>query len=137
MLLTLYRQPSAAGATIGELLVDGVHQCWTLEDVIRPPGIHIPGQTAIAPGRYRVEITMSRRFARPMPLLLDVPGFAGVRIRPGNIAGDTEGCILVGRAKGDVWIGQSRPAFTALFRRLEGGCAAGEVHIEIVNPPGA
>ncbi len=135
MLLTLRRQPSAQGATIGELLVDGRHECWTLEDVVRPLGQKVPGQTAIPAGRYPVVIAMSRRFARRMPLLLGVPGFRGVHIRPGNSSGETEGCILVGRRRAGVWIGQARPAFAALFRRLNTAFADGEIWIEIHDPP--
>ena len=59
----------------------------------------IPGRTAIPEGRYRVLITKSYRFQCWLPLLLDVPGFSGIRIHAGNTVKDTTGCIIVGRNK--------------------------------------
>lgn len=106
--------------TIGSLAVDGTWQCWTLEDVVRPKGIKVPGQTAIPFGRYRVIITPSPRFGRDLPLLVDVPFFSGVRIHAGNTASDTEGCILVGpdRCSDGKSIGRSRVALDNLFIKL-------------------
>lgn len=118
MLMVLQRQPSADGATIGELSIDGQHECWTCEDVVRPPGVKVPGQTAIPAGRYRVTVTFSNRFQRLLPLVNDVPGFTGIRIHPGNTAADTEGCILPGVVKGTNNVGQSRMAFEPLFAKI-------------------
>ena len=118
MNLTLQRQPSTNGTTIGELLIDDAHECWTLEDVVRPTGVKVPGETAIPAGRYRVTVTFSKRFQRLLPLVNDVPGFEGIRIHPGNTAADTEGCILVGVTKGENSVGQSRMAFEPLFAKI-------------------
>jgi hypothetical protein len=114
--------------TIGSLAVDGTWQCWTLEDVVRPKGIKVPGQTAIPFGRYRVVITPSPRFGHDLPLLVDVPFFAGVRIHAGNTATDTEGCILVGAERGSDGksIGRSRVALDNLFIKLSGAIAKRE-----------
>jgi len=120
MQLRLERVQIDHDVTIGSLSADGVWQCWTLEDVVRPKGVKVPGQTAIPAGRYRVVITPSPRFKRDLPLLVDVPNFAGVRIHPGNTAADTEGCILVGAERGadGKSIGRSRVAFDNLFIKL-------------------
>lgn len=83
--------------TIGHLYINGEYYCDTLEDTVRPDGIKVKGSTAIPAGVYKVDWTVSPRFAKFMPLLLDVPNFKGVRIHAGNTQKDTEGCILVGR----------------------------------------
>ena len=134
MNLRLIREPSALGTTLGVLFVDGHYECFTLEDELRED--KIPGETAIPPGRYRVVITPSQRFQRDMPLLMNVPGFAGVRIHSGNVAADTEGCILVGRDRGVGMVLQSRVAFASLFAKLEAALAAKTtaVWLTIENP---
>ena len=130
MELLLLRGKSSAQSTIGELTVDGAHECFTLEDVVRP--VKVANETAIPAGRYRVVITHSPKFKRPMPLLENVPGYEGVRIHWGNAAKDTEGCILVGTTKSTDFIGGSRDEFAVLFDKLQDTIDAGEtVHITV------
>lgn len=126
MELTLIREPSTARSTPGKLLVDGVFECFTLEDIVRPK--KIPGETAIPAGTYKVIINMSNRFKRLLPLLLNVPGFEGVRIHTGNTDKDTEGCILVGTTRSTDFVGNSRVAFGSLFPRMQ---AASSITIAI------
>lgn len=117
MEIELLRNKSSAKSTIGRLLINGTFQCWTLEDVVRPAKIdHV---TAIPSGRYKVIITESARFKRRLPLLVDVPGFAGIRIHPGNSDVDTDGCILPGTNALVDWVGGSRAAFDSLFSVLD------------------
>ncbi len=131
MRLVLTRRPSANGCTIGLLTVDGVHECYTCEDVVRT-GPKVPGQTAIPAGTYPVVVNMSARFKRRLPLLLDVPGFEGIRIHTGNTQFDTEGCILPGRGFTPSGVVQSVLAFDALFAKIEAAHSAGHpVTIEI------
>ncbi len=118
MELRLTRQILSARSTVGILTFDGQFECYTLEDVVRAPGVKIFGETAIPAGRYEVVINFSQRFKRMMPLLLNVPNFDGIRIHSGNTAENTEGCILVGLTKGDDQIGESRRAFANLFPKL-------------------
>jgi hypothetical protein len=115
-----------AVCTIGELLVDGVHECWTLEDVVRPNGEKVYGETAIPYGTYKVGITFSNRFQRDLPLLYDVPDFSGIRIHPGNTAADTHGCLLVGQHKTSTSVTESRLAFDALFPKIRDAIERGE-----------
>lgn len=117
MKIELIRSKSTDKATIGRMLIDGVFQCWTLEDVVRP--VKIAHETAIPAGTYKVVITESARFKRRLPLLVDVPGFDGIRIHPGNSAADTDGCILVGTSRMLDWVSGSRAAFESLFSVLD------------------
>lgn len=104
--------------TIGKLYVDGVKFCDTLEDKVRPYGEKVYGETAIPYGEYKVIITYSQRFKRPLPLLLNVPMFEGIRIHPGNTAVDTHGCILVGVNDSKGRISQSKFTFYQLFKKM-------------------
>jgi hypothetical protein len=124
MILLLERTWCGAACTIGMLSIGGAYECFTLEDVVRPEKIH--GKTAIPAGTYNVIITPSARFKRDLPLVEGVPGFEGIRIHPGNRAEDTEGCILVGVAKGKDFVSESRKAFDALFPKIKAALAAGE-----------
>lgn len=139
MQLLLERLELKSDCTIGSLSVDGDWQCWVLEDVVREvkgqpvASWKIPGETAIPYGRYAIDITMSARFKVLLPLLLNVPGYSGVRIHPGNVAANTEGCLLPGMDRHAASVGSSRLAFDALFARLRAAKAAGlPIEIEIV-----
>ena len=132
MKMVIISSPSSAECTMGKLSIDGVFFCHTLEDVVR--SVKIKGMTAIPAGIYEVIINNSGRFGRPMPLLLDVPGYAGVRIHVGNSAKDTEGCILVGYEKGKDAIYKSKNAYADLFERLKKAMNENEkVTIEIIR----
>jgi hypothetical protein len=134
MKLTLVRNTFTDQSTIGDLSVDGKFFCHTLEDQRRPDGEKVHGSTCIPPGVYRVTVTASARFKRALPLLLNVPNFAGIRIHPGNAPKDTEGCILVGRTKSADFIGESRVVFEPLFALIDSALSRGEkVEIEITE----
>jgi hypothetical protein len=128
MHLTLRRASSDTHRTFGELLIDGVFECYTLEDSIRPK--KIPGKTAIPAGQYAVALTWSERFQTKLPLVIGVPGFEGIRIHAGNTEADTEGCILVGKDRTKDRIIASRLALAALLTKLNGRAAA----LTILNP---
>jgi len=128
MLITIKRLYKTETSTIGELLIDGIFECFTLEDTERD--IKIKGETAIPKGSYKVIINQSNRFKKLLPLLLNVPNFEGVRIHPGNSNHDTEGCILVGQSRNKNYIGQSRKAFDKLFKKMQ---AAKEITLNIVS----
>lgn len=141
MLIEVRRQPSADGCTLGTLYVDGEFECFTLEDIIREipekavESWKVAGETAIPSGTYRIIVTMSTRFKKLLPLLQDVPGFQGVRIHSGNVAADTEGCILVGGRQDKVAVLDSRLAFQALFEKIQAAIKRDEaVYIRITNP---
>jgi len=119
MKLILKRKASLHETTIGALFHDEQFICFTLEDQVRAKKLY--GKTAIPEGTYKVLLTHSPRFKRILPLLVDVPGFDGVRIHTGNTKEDTEGCILPGTGVSDdgKMITGSRDAFNILFNLLK------------------
>ena len=134
MELDLVRRWLSVGSTVGELYVDGVRDCFILEDHYRaPPAVKVPGATCIPCGRYEVRLTHSPKFGRTLPLLVDVPGFTGIRVHPGNYPTDTEGCLLPGRDRLPDAVQGSRLAFDALFAKLL--AAKGEIFITITLAP--
>lgn len=132
MNIEVIRTASTEHCTLGKLYIDGVEQCYTLEDVVREEKVY--GETAIPLGRYRVDVTFSNRFQCDMPLLVDVPNFSGVRIHTGNTDKDTHGCILVGThvsPDGNA-ISDSRGAYNVIFPKIRDAIQRGEeVWIEV------
>lgn len=144
MRLTVLRNPSVGGATIGKLLIDGAFACHTLEDEIRElPGVpvaawKIHGETAIPAGVYRVILESSQRFGPDTLTLCHVPGFAYIRMHAGNTSDHTEGCLLLGMRATDVSLvgGTSRPAVALVKAEVRKALDRGDtVMIEIINPP--
>lgn len=139
MKLKLIRQVFTPKTTLGELFIDGVHFCWTLEDMDRDKNkdgdlsdtgeAKVYGETAIPSGTYKVILTFSNHFKRLLPLLVNVVGYEGVRIHRGNTAKDTLGCVLVGFSKGIDQISQSAVAEEALMVKL---ATAKDIELEIV-----
>ncbi|WP_306600743.1 DUF5675 family protein [Geothrix sp. 21YS21S-2] len=137
--LMVQRRRPIGKNTPGDLYVDGVWECHTVEDLVRKLGPKgegkIPGETAIPAGTYKVIINLSARFGKLMMRLLDVLWFVGILIHGGNTAEDTHGCILVGQkltAQGTIAAGTSTPAITALFAKVQKALAEGrEVWIEV------
>lgn len=133
MNLFLQRQKSNEHRTHGNLYIGDKPECVTLEDPVRD-GEKIPGKTAIPAGNYKIVITKSVRFNKPLPLLLDVPDFEGIRIHAGNSEKDTEGCILVGQVRTPTTVIYSKAALEILQAKIQNELDKGfEVWIEIKN----
>lgn len=143
MNLTLKRKVFTNESTTGELFINDVFECYTLEDTdrgltatmdikdIEKTKIH--SKTAIPYGEYEVVITFSNRFKCLMPLLVNVKGYAGVRIHTGNKAADTEGCILVGKTVGLDFVGNSRAEYAELFAKLSEAAAKEKIILTIIK----
>lgn len=109
MKLKLVREYFTPTETLGSLYIDGKFFCYTLEDKDRGlkqsnaladiQARKVKNQTAIPTGTYKVSVTPSNRFKRPMPLIHDVKGFEGVRLHGGNTHLNTEGCPLIARQR--------------------------------------
>ena len=133
MELTVIRKTFTDRSTIGDLMFRDEWFCFTLEDMVREPGVKIPGRTAIPEGRYPLVIDQSNRFRRAMPHILDVPMFTGIRIHTGNRAKDVEGCIAIGYTKDRDFIGKSVAAFNTFFDRLYEGLLHDKAFITIMR----
>ena len=92
--------------TIGKMYIDGKYFCDTIEDVNRDLNKNgkfdgneakVQDKTCIPFGIYKVKVTMSNRFKRLLPEVLNVPSFAGIRIHNGVDETSSSGCIIVGK----------------------------------------
>ena len=114
--------------TIGKLYIDGQYMCDTCEDKVRDLSKEkkVYGETAIPYGTYKVSWTYSPKFKKYMPLLEDVPQFAGIRIHSGNTAKDSLGCILVGENKQKGMVLNSRATVNKIYPIIKKGCVSKE-----------
>lgn len=140
MKLLLERDVFNPEFTLGKLHVLNIRQFYTCEDAMREvkgkpvADWKIRAQTAIPVGNYKVIINWSNRFKKHLPLLLDVPGFTGIRIHSGNHKDHTEGCILVGTGRTMDGVSNSRYAMNILQKAIEEAIKRGEnVTIEVRN----
>jgi hypothetical protein len=129
MRLFLKREIFSDTSTIGRLFVNGNFFCYTLEDKDR--GLNdsmslltikakkIFGVTAIPKGTYTIKVSMSNRFKRLLPEILNVKGYEGIRMHRGNYAGDSLGCVILGAKKGNDAVFESTSTEIALVRLLE------------------
>lgn len=123
------RLAPAENATLGKMYLDNVFFCQTCEDEDRFLERSIEdiserkvyGRTAIPRGRYRLLVTFSNRFQKPLPIVLDVPGFDGIRIHGGNRAENSHGCILVGKVRTSTGIAQCADSVQRIISQIEEG----------------
>lgn len=151
MKLVVDRKWPKATYTIGVLYVNGSRFCETLEDADRGlkqtdplstiKAKKVYGETAIPKGKYRITMdVVSAKYAGVtwfknlcggrMPRLLNVPGFDGILIHPGNTPLDTLGCLLVGKNSIKGQLTASRNYFEKLYKLLDAANKRNEI-IEI------
>ena len=117
--------------TISDFYIDGAKVCNICEDPVRilidknkdgdfndAGEGKIYGDTAIPAGKYEVVITYSNRFKKYLPLLLNVPGYEGIRIHGGSSAIDTHGCLLPGINDIQGRVSNSTKYFTLIFDKI-------------------
>ena len=118
MNLTLKRLNLTPNYTEGELYVNGVYFCKTLEDTNRDLNKNgqfdnnekkVYGETCIPYGKYKVILSYSPKFKRELPEILEVPDFQGIRMHRGNKISDTLGCILCGEKVKNGYLSNSTP----------------------------
>jgi len=108
-------------SVIGGLYINGEWFCHSLE----PPPDRAE-HPCIPAGQYEVILTVSKRFGRLLPLLVNVPGRSSIRIHRMNRAEDSEGCIGPGFEVSGWTIGRSADAEVALMRLLQAAKERGE-----------
>lgn len=145
MEIKLDRRYRKSDYSIGNLYVDELWQCNTLEDTDRGLRQEMgaseicrrkeAGKTAIPQGKYRVGLTFSpefcgkswaQKYGGRVLSIEAVPGFSGVRIHPGNWPGDTDGCVLVGKNTVRGGLTMSLNNYLALVAKVQAALAAGQ-----------
>ena len=141
MKLLVQRYKSSPNATLGKLFIDGVFECYTLEDEFR--AVKVRGETRIPAGTYQVilrtEGTTHFQYAKRFPDIhkgmlhvINVPNFQFILIHIGNTEKDTEGCLLVGadRDENKMTIGRSTIAYRKMYPKVAAAVQASDVFIE-------
>lgn len=95
--------------------------------------IKVQNKTAIPYGRYEVGISYSERFKKLMPIVMNVPGFSGIRIHSGNKESDTEGCPLVGLTRNASMVLNSRDAYKPFFAWLQKTLKSEKVWLNVIK----
>jgi hypothetical protein len=136
MELYLKRETFTEESTIGKLNIDGQFECFILEDKDRGlvstmtiqeiTARKVFGKTCIPYGRYEIDWTMSARFKKMMPILLDTPGYTGIRIHVGNSEKDSLGCLLPGKKRANNMVTESTAATNLLYSKIQTAKSRGE-----------
>jgi hypothetical protein len=115
MLILVKRRTYTPQSTQGEMFLNNVHECWTLE----PRADQSQGKPYCVPdGIYDWEVAFSPRFNRNVIRVQSLPGFDDIEVHPGNFPRDTHGCCLVGSTESANFVGHSDAEFDALLAKL-------------------
>ena len=122
--------PGAESFTPGVVYANGLKFCVSCEDADRKlekvgTGAKIKGVTAIPRGKYKLVTSMSRRFGKVLPEVLEVPGFEGIRFHGGNKAENSEGCILIGQVRTSTGIANCADTVARLIAMVQTTVASG------------
>jgi len=108
MKLTLHRKHPTETGIPGDLFIDDVRECHTLENKAK----------AIPCGTFDIELEYSPRFGRLLPELKGIPGRTECKFHTANWPHQLEGCIAVGRVSSTDYVGESKKALDALVQKL-------------------
>lgn len=115
-------------SSCGEMTIEGMHECVTLEPSMFPGS----APRAIPLGRYRVSFERSPRFSElaghdvSKIRLHDIPGFDGVLMHEGNFPHDTDGCTIVGSTALVDEVDNSLASLRPLEAKVQAAIARGE-----------
>ena len=141
MKLDVVRTQFGKDATNGMLFIDGVFECFTLEDEVRDVKVH--SESAIPLGEYEIKLRTEGGFHskytarygamhKGMLWLQDVPNFKWILVHTGNTDQHTAGCLLIGETQQDLdkgkdgFIGGSGDAYKKMYPKVADALLAGE-----------
>ncbi len=133
MKLTVVRTQFGTDATNGMLFIDGIFECYTLEDQYQ--AVKVMHETCIPEGTYDIKFRTvggfhekyKKRYGNDhygMLHLQDVPNFTYILIHAGNTDEHTSGCLIVGETQQDLdisddgFIGHSGKAYLKLYNKV-------------------
>ena len=133
MKLTVVRTQFGTDATNGLLFIDGLFECYTLEDQYQ--AVKVMHETCIPEGTYDIQFRKtggfhakySERYKNAhygMLHIQDVPNFTYILIHTGNTDEHTSGCLIVGETQQDLeiskdgFIGSSTTAYKKMYAKV-------------------
>ena len=133
MKLQVVRTQFGKDATNGLLFVNGLFECYTLEDQYQ--AVKVMHETCIPEGTYDIKFRTvggfhekyKKRYGNEhygMLHLQDVPNFTYILIHAGNTDESTSGCLIVGETQQDLdlsddgFIGHSGVAYSKLYKKV-------------------
>jgi hypothetical protein len=131
--LQVVRTQFGRDATNGLLFIDGLFECYTLEDQYQE--VKVMHETCIPEGTYDIKFRTvggfheryKKRYGNShygMLHLQDVPGFTYILIHSGNTDEHTSGCLIVGETQQDLdvsedgFVGSSGKAYVKLYDKI-------------------
>ena len=133
MKLQVVRTQFGKDATNGLLFIDGIFECYTLEDQYQT--VKVMHETCIPEGTYDIKFRKtggfharySERYKNAhhgMLHIQDVPGFTYILIHTGNTDEHTSGCLIVGETQQDLdinfngMVGSSAVAYKKMYAKV-------------------
>ena len=133
MKLQVLRNQFGKDATNGMLFIDGVFECYTLEDQYQ--AVKVMHETCIPEGTYDINFRKTGGFHAKyteryknahygMLHIQDVPNFTYILIHTGNSDEHTSGCLIVGETQQDLdiskdgFIGSSTVAYKKMYAKV-------------------
>jgi hypothetical protein len=131
--LDVIRTQFGKDATNGMLFIDGIFECYTLEDQYQ--AVKVMHETCIPEGEYDIEFRKtggfhakySERYKNAhygMLHIQNVPNFTYILIHAGNTDEHTSGCLIVGETQQDLdmnesgFIGHSGTAYKKMYAKV-------------------
>ena len=141
MKLQVVRTQLGRDATNGLLFIDGIFECYTLEDQYQ--AVKVMHETCIPEGTYDIKFRKTGGFHAKysemyknahygMLHIQDVPNFTYILIHTGNTDEHTSGCLIVGETQQDLeiskdgFVGSSTVAYKKMYAKVAGQLLQGK-----------